>query len=342
VRRTTFTIAVLVFSLCALGQNPGLKQPGSEASQQQLAPPYYQMDFPPVVANGSHAVSWDKGQLVSFSVGEMNEPVAFYDRNGQWLFENRLTFERAAKTYIQDANATGSGTAVVAASVVNSDGAVADVIAEVGRDGIRRVLRTSSFYPLKVCVTDGGTVWAYGKELTEDRRVEPRARYPMLREFSFDKGGLRSELDRITIRPAKNLPIEGARGEVQMRCNSTSVVIVSGVTNELLEYDLSRSKLSRWPMIPLPEAFYINGAALTDSGKIYVSAFRPGQNAQTGIFQFQVNSLGTAEWTPLTTTSAVGGKFFILLGNEGEDLVYSLGRRTPTLFWVKTQKEMAK
>jgi len=340
-RQRTFTTVVFVLSMYALGQNPGSSQAGNQ-DHQQFSSPYYQADFPPVVANGSHAVSWDKGRLVSFSVGEVSEPIAFYDRHGQWLFEDRLALEHAEKTYVQDASATSSATAVVAASVVNSDGAVADLIAEVGRDGIRHVLRTSSFYPLKVCATDEGTIWAYGKELTEDRKAEPRARYPMLREFSFEKGGLRSELDRITFRPAKAVPLEGARGEVQMRCGAGKVVVVSGVTNELLEYDLSRSKLSRWPTVPLPDGFYVNGAALTGSGDVYISAFRPGQNAQTGIFRFQVNSSGKAEWAPLTITPVVGGKFFILLGSDGEDLVYSRGRSVPTLFWSKTQKEVAK
>lgn len=310
-----------------------------------LASPNFQADFTPVIANGNRGVSWGKGHLVGFGLGEMKEPVTLYDKTGKWLFEDWLRFENAARTYVQDAVATPSGTAVVAVSVVNNDGAAADLIAEVGKDGIRRVVRTSPFYPLKICATDDGKVWAYGKELTEDRRAEPSVHYPMLREYSFDKGELRSALDRATVRPPKGVPVSGSREELQMKCNAGKVVLISGPTMELMEYDLSASRLTRWPMAPLPDGVditRITGAALTDSGKIYVSTYdAPNLNALTRILQIEVNASGTADWDPVAAVRS-DGRFFVLMGSDGEDLVHSRGRRAPTLFWSKTQKEVAK
>jgi len=307
-----------------------------------FASPHYQADFSQVIANGQHLVSWDKGHLVSYGAAEMKEPVTLYDKTGKLLFETSLTFENAIKVYGHDAAVTSSGTVVIAAAALTEDGKVADLIAEVGKDGIHRVVRTSPFRVLKLCETEQGIVWTYGEELTEDRSSERHGRYPMLREYSLDKGGLRSELDRITFIPPKGVPLAGAHGEFQMRCGAGKVVIVSGLTNELMEYDLASSKLTRWPIAPLPEAFYLNGAAITDSGEIYVSTFRPGQNAQTGMLHLQVNSAGTVDWIPLTLGPA-SGKFFILLGSDGEDLVYSRGRNAPTLFWSKTsQTEVTK
>jgi hypothetical protein len=339
---------VFLLSIFALGQNSGsssaIHGASTDISGQPQPPsvglpaPHYQADFTQVIANGHHGVSWDKGHLVSFGLGEMKEPVTVYDKTGKWLFENPLTFENAIRTYAQDAAATSAGTAVVAASSVNGDGASADLIVEVDREGIHRVIRTSPFYPLKVCATDEGTVWVYGKELSEDRSFEPRAHYPMLREYSFDKGELRSALDRATVHPPKGVPLDGVKGSFQMRCTSGKVFLVSGPTNELMEYDLSASKLTRWPITPLAEGFYINGAAVTDSGEIYVSVLRPGQNARTGMLHLHLNSSGTVDWTPLTIVPPNNGDFFLLLGSDGESLVYSRGRAAPTLFWSRAQE----
>jgi len=343
---TLFATLVFLTPIFSFGQqNP---QPPSQGQQLPtpigFSSPHYQAEFTPLIANGVRLASWSNGYLVGFGAagGAMKEPVTVYDKTGKWLFQNWLTFEGATMIYGHDATATNSGTAIVAASALSSDGAMADMIVEVGKGGMQRAIRTSPFRVLKLCVTDEGTVWAYGQEMTDDDRAERRARYPMLREYSFDKGELRSALDRATVHVPKEVPLEGARGEVQMRCSPGKVVLVQGVTSELIEYDLAASKLIRWPITPLPQTFYINGAAVTDSGEIYVSTFRPGQNAQTGILHLHVSSSGKVDWTPLTIEPPTGGNFFLLLGNDGEDLVYARGRAAPTLFWSRAPEPEVK
>ena len=350
-RRTRLPIAILLLLTLSPGQNPDTRagRPDTLAIQRQassrLAPPDYQADFTPVVANGSHAVSWNHGHLVSFSIGEIKEPVTSWDKTGKWLFEDRLSFENAVRTYIQDGVATSWGTAVIAASVLNSDGASADLIVEIGKEGIRRVIRTSPFYPIKVCATQEGIVWAYGKELTADRSAEPRAQYPMLREYSLEKGELRAALDRSTVRPPSGVPVSGSREELQLRCNSHKLVLLSGPTKELIEYDLAASELSRWPLASLPDGVdvtRVTGAALTDSGEVYISTYdAPNLKALTRILEIHLNSTGTADWIPIAAIPSQG-KWFVLLGSDGDHLVYSRGRGSPTLFWSKPEREVAK
>lgn len=305
-----------------------------------LNSPYQQTDFAAVVADGRHAVSWRKGYLLSF--GDAREPLILYDKNGAWLFETPLTVEKAVRTFVQDAAPTPGGNVVVAASAVSPDGATADMIVEVGKKGILRAIRTSPFYPLRICATEEGTTWAYGKELNEERRREPRVHYPMLREYSLDSGQLRSEIDRASVHPPQGVPVSGrGRDDVQLKCNSEKVALISGPTNELIEYDLSTNKLSRWPMTSVPEGFELNGVALTDSGEVYVSAFRGGYKAQTGMFDVRITASGTAEWVPLITGPAQGNQF-ILLGSDGESLVYSRGLQSPTLFWSEVPQNSDK
>lgn len=350
------TILFLIFllSVLAAGQSASSQNrpSGSDAMASapgavpgRLAVPYYQADFTPVIANGVHGVTWDKGHLVSFGLGEVKEPVTAFDRTGKWLFEDPFMFKNAVKTYIQDAAAMAIGDIAVAGSVISSDGASADLLAQVTQSGIKRVIRTSPFYPLKVCSAAEGVVWAYGKELTESRSAEPRTHYAMLREYDFDKGELRSALDRPSFRPPPGVPIDGTFEDFQMRCNAHKVVLVSGPTRELIEYDLASSQLRRWPMAPLPDGIdvtRITGAALTDSGKIYVSTYdAPNVNALTRILELRVNPAGIADWLPVQAVRS-GGRFFVLLGSEGESLVYSRGRQSPTLFWSTTGTEVVK
>ena len=353
-RVNCLSVFFCVLSVYATAQSPSSSKvvsgttgtPSAKVSKQflQLPQPHYQADFTPVIANGFHSVSWNRGLLVSFSLGESKEPVRAYDRTGNRLFESFLIFENAFKTFVQDALATSSGGIVVAGSALTADGASADFITEILPTGIQRTIRTSPFYPMKVCTTNEGTVWAYGKELNEARAAEPREHYAMLREYSFEKGELRSALDRATVRPPTGVPVGGKLEELQMRCNDQTVVLVNGPTGELIEYDLSTSHLNRWPLAPLPDGVditRITGAALSDSGKIYVSTYdAPHVDALTRILQIHVNPSGIAGWVSVAAVPSER-KWFVLLGSDGDSLVYSRGRRSPTLFWSKT-REVAK
>lgn len=309
---------------------------GMTSSQQEsslLAPPHYQADFTPVIGNGLHKVTWSRNYLTSFGSGEMKEPVAVYDKSGKQLFETWPTFTGAIKVYAQDVVATSSGNAVMAGSVISGDGTAVDFIAEVGPNGIGRTIRITPFYPYKICVTDEGAIWAYGMELSADRASEPRQHYPMLREYSFDKGELRSAMDRATIRPPRGVPLSGARDDVYLRSIPGKVILVNGPINEIARYDLATSILSRGHM-PLPDRFYITGAAAKESGEVYISTFRPGQGALSGMLRLHLDTADRAQWLFLTSAPSES-QFFLLLGSDGDDLVYSRGRRTPTLFWSK-------
>lgn len=336
---------VMILIAAALGSRQPSQTSGNTTpttSELTLASPHYQADFTPIISNGYHEVSWSKGYLVSFGATEMKEPVALYDRAGNWLFATFPIFEGALHIYGQDAVPTKSGTVILAASATTADGTVADIIAEVGKSGVMRVIRTTHFYVYKVCAAAGGTVWAYGEELTEDRKGESRANYPVLREYSFDKGQLRTALSRATVHPQSGTPLGGARRDVFLECNDKKIVVLNGATQELMEYDLASNTLSRWPIASFGEGFYMTGAALTESGDVYVSILRSSPKTVSGVLRLHITPAGIAEWTAIEMRPAAGNHV-ILLGNDGADLVYCRGRRAPTLFWSTAPgKEVAK
>src|SRR5262249_29741670 len=147
----------------------------------------------------------------------------------------------------------------------------------------------------------------------------------------------RSALDRASVRPPTGVPVTGRYHDAFLRCDAKSVVLVSGPTNELLQYDLSTSRLTRTPITPLPDGFYLTGVALTDSAELYASTLKPGDNAQTGMLRLQRDASG-AQWKTVTMVAPHGGDFFLLMGSDGEDIVYSRGHRNPTAFWSKAPK----
>jgi hypothetical protein len=320
-----FAIAVLLLSISVVGQNPG---PVSDAQLQAasigMPAPHNQAEFIPNLVE-----SWSNGYLVNFYP---KKPIAVYDRTGKWLFEQQLTFPGAVKTFQHDAAVTPAGEAIVAGAAVNGDGALAHMLIEVTKEGIGRIIRTNPFYLQNVCAMSDGTMWAWGREMKTDMTAELGPNYPMLREYSFDKGQMRTALGRSTV----NLPpialLQNTKEHPQLRCGTGRVLLVSAVSNEVMVYDTATSQLNRWPMKPLPDGFYVNGAAITDSGKIYISVMRDGK-FMSGVMSLQLNS-GTMEWTPLTMIYPKGSTHFLLLGSDGEDLIYSRGRGNATLFWA--------
>jgi hypothetical protein len=314
--------------------SPKASSPGAEsASPGGLPPPNYQAEFTPLIATGKIDAAWDKGHLVGFGGGETKEPVTLYDKSGRLLFDTFITVPGAMKTFQHTAAPGSSEMVVVAVAAVSGDGAIADLIFEVDKNGVRRAIRTSPFRTEKLCVTDEGTVWAYGWE-RDATGGDRHGHHPMLREYSFEQGQLRTAIDRDSVRPAPGIPVQGRRGdELQLRCEANRVALFNAPNNELIEYDTTSNKLNRWSMPAVREEVSITGFALMDSGEAYVATLdRSGATVLTGIFHLRISSLGTVEWVPVTVIPVKPG-WFRLLGSDGNSLVYARGVRSSTLFW---------
>ena len=323
-RNTIVAAAFVCFSNLCIGQQtiPSSQIPSKVITSQRQA------EFTPVAATGAHEVRWGKGYLVSFPVGELKEPVSVYDRNGKLTFEKWPELKDAAKIFIQDAVPTEQGRVVLAASAISRTGAMADMLVEMGSDGVHRVIRTTPFYPLKVCTTQTGTVWAFGKELTDQRTAEPNREYKVLREYSFEQGEMKAVLERSAIVPPPKVPLNGSKNDTFLKCGGDKLVLVLGATTELVEINLANHEVTRTPVTSLPPASYMTGAAVTDAGDVYVSTLRPGKDATTELLRLKPDTSVIAADAVKTSGSTPGA--FLLLGDDGGSLVYSRGRRAPT------------
>ena len=309
-----------------------IKASNLQSSKLSLAAPHLQANISAVMANGLDQIKWDKDRLITFGKGTTQASISTYEKDGKLVFSAPLKFENSAKTYVKDAAATYSGTVAVAVSTTTVDGVIADLIVEAGENGIQRAVRTSPFNPLKICATQEGTVWAYGWE-RDASGSDRHGHHAMLREFSFEKGQLRSAIDRDTVRPPQGVPVHGRKDELQMKCSTNKVAVFNGPVNELIEYDLANSKVTRQPTPFFPENVEITGAAFTNAGEFYLSTLdRSNPQVSTSILHLILDADGNAEWVPIATLAS-NGKWFRLLGNDTDDLVYARGLREPSLYW---------
>lgn len=332
-------VLVIFLSILAAGQSltqSSLDQHLSlpQQSSTTLTDPSYQASFPPVVANGLVTAKWERGRMVSFGTGSTLEPIRLYDKSGALIFETPLKVENAAKFYIRDVSVSTPNSVAVSMAAVTEDGAIADLIAEVQESGIRRIIRTSPFRAARICTTDDGMVWAYGWE-RDSTGADRHGDHAMLREFSFEHGELRSAIKRSEVRLPSGVPVTGSKQEVQLICGREKLVLLNGAVNEVVEYDLQRSTVTKTNLPELPKSLpltSITGAALSAPDELYVSTEQYGKPAQTGIFRLNLKAQAGAVWDVVASEPSAG-KWFRLLGSDGDALVYSRGVRSPTVFW---------
>ncbi|HKV92942.1 MAG TPA: hypothetical protein VJW20_10370 [Candidatus Angelobacter sp.] len=340
-----------IFSLSILAAGQALTQSSlnrqlslPQQSSSTLTDPSYQASFPPVVANGLVTAKWERGRMVSFGTGSTLEPIQLYDKSGALIFEAPLKVEGAAKFYVRDVSVSTPNSVAVAMAAVTEDGAIADFIAEVQRNGINRIIRTSPFRAAQICTTDDGMVWAYGWE-RDSTGADRHGDYAMLREFSFEHGQLRSAIKRSEVRLPSGVPVTGSRQEVQLICGREKLVLLNGAVNKIVEYDLQHSSVTKANLPELPQDIpltSITGAALSASGELYVSTQQSGNLAQTGIFRLNLKTQAGPVWD-VVASGPSAGKWFHLLGSDGSALVYSRGVRSSTVYWsAMSASEVAK
>lgn len=338
-------LSIFLLSTLAAGQSLTHSSLDQQQSSATLTDPSYQASFPPVVADGLVTAKWERGRMVSFGKGSTLEPIQLYDKSGALIFETPLKVEGAAKFYVRDASVSTPDSVAVAMAAVTEDGAIADLIAEVQGNGINRIIRTSPFRAARICSTDDGKVWAYGWE-RDATGADRHGDHAMLREFGFEQGQLRSAMKRSEVRPPAGVPVTGSKQEVQLICGREKLVLLNGAVNEIVEYDLQHSTVTKANLPELPQnlpLISITGAALSAPGELYVSTEQSGKPAQTGIFRLNLKAQAGPAWD-VVASGPSAGKWFRLLGSDGNALVYSRGVRSPTVFWfaVGAQEESAR
>lgn len=324
-------------AVCLLGVLATLSH-GQTPSLPSLAEPHHEAMLPALRDPGFQ--DWNNGYLVTRAfegtpyVSPSRPALRLYDRSGRLVREIIVWFEDAVRVSLADAVVTPDGKVIVSGGMSNSVGAVSNFIAEVdGAGRIARMIRTEPFVARHVCAGDDGTVWSYGF----DRNVpEAGASTFLLRQYSFDKGPLRSMLDRASLDFAVWRLVDGNYpGEVRLFCAPGKVGLLNWKSQQYFEFDVLTAALKSVRIAPLlapqetndPHPQRITGSAMTQTGDVFVSLTIHIEKAAPptwGVYKLRYQQTSGATWIPVAGsvgTQAAGMRPRVL-GADGNDLVY--------------------
>lgn len=222
---------------------------------------------------------WDKNYLItygtdgSYEASPTKPSIVLYDQDGQIVREAIVWFKDAYSIGINDVAINKVGGVALSGGTESESGVVANFIALIGNDNhISRLVRTTPFVPIYLCLEEDGTVWTYGFDRdAEGKLVEGTS---MLRHYSFDSGQLGAMLDRSSLDPKGwRLPEGRYPGEITLRCTSKQLGLFNAVSNEWIQLNLATNalKVSKVAALPPPKEMRITGFALTESGEVFLS-----------------------------------------------------------------------
>jgi hypothetical protein len=267
---------------------------------------------------------WDKDYLVTYKLHPTSKTfaAALYDADGRMKVGAVMPMGSAKEISIFGAAVSMDGNLLIGGSFVAADGAIADFIAQANENGeITKIVRTTPQSATFICAS-GDHVWMYG--LDRQRYYTTPTSFPVLYEFSFEKGLLYSTLDKKTL---SDLWLGHHVGDVALRCNESKVILLEVPTNELIQLDVATKQLTRSKFAPLGDDATITGLALTDSNEVFVSVrMLKDKTLGVGLFHFEAQPEGKGRWVPVPETLGsakdANAPFTALLGSQNNELVY--------------------
>jgi hypothetical protein len=248
--------------------------------------------------------------------------------------EARVSVPGATQAWLVAAVPTKSGGAI-ASGTFSADDETSNFVAETSvSGGVVSVIRTQDYLTTRMCQASDGTVWTLGRDATKES--EHDGEYPLVRQYSFEKGLLHGYLSRGLV----DFREEGASGGGEglsgtfLVCGKDRVVGFLNETTEYFEIDPLKESVTRWkmPKVPPPEG-RVTGLAITDSGRVYASLFQVPDDTDVkthGLFELRAEpGAATGKWALVEGTlnsqprveDAPKGSFFRLWGADRDQLV---------------------
>jgi hypothetical protein len=197
-----------------------------------------------------------------------------------------------------------------------------------------RFISTSLYVPTELCFDKDDNLWALGwlrDSLTRD--AEEKQDYPLVRKFSAAGAEIGQYLPRSLWPNRKAFPGAGGRGYWRMSAASDRIGAVihenyADSAPEFVEWNLD-GKLIRRTVIPDDTSF---GRAYTSDGRFYVRVREKGSRPELRVFE---PSHGT--WKPVSENlpERIDLDGTLLLGADGEELVYRVGHGNTRLVWAR-------
>lgn len=255
-----------------------------------------------------------------------------YDRAGSTLMEVPLSVPEANRVLIGDIAASPDGTVAVSGSAT-SDGGYTTVpaIFWIGPSGkVTRIVRTEPFAATAICFSTDGTLWAAGRahEIVNGIYKE-LPEYDVLRQYDAQGRLVRTALPRATF-PAgvgtrATIPGAGPAASPFLVTSKERIGFYSGNANRYVELSLSGEVLGSWDVAPPPQGTDVVGAALTSSGRMFLTGSHPRSSreppAEWELLLYELDkSSGALRRVDFPQTGP--HRATALLSAEGDDLVF--------------------
>lgn len=216
------------------------------------------------------------------------------------------------------------------------EGRISSFLAWFRMDGsLIRVVRTWPFSAGEIGFTADGSLWAIGIEKRED--LTENTVHDVLRQYGPDGNLVRSLLPRLDLWTGYRHPLERAL----LLTSRHYAAVVSPLAEKWTRVSTQGSVVSEG-VLTLPEGFEIVLGGLTDSGRLFIqghwtNATLRGSFPQITDFEVQQDS-GDLEWLQ-RGTALPADAFGMLLGSEGEDLVFHVKSKgkTARLVWARAR-----
>jgi hypothetical protein len=304
-----------------------------------LSEPYRRVWCPEVRAHGKQP-NWAHGYFAQVT-GETSAQL--HDREGKLVSEARIWFPDALQITLFDVSPSVSG-GVVASGFAGTEEGSTSFLAKTDASGATvSLLRLPTFVPGRVCQARDDTIWTFGRDIEKESANDHS--YPLVHQYSFEKGLLNSYLSRETVALRTHAAVGG--GGSFLVCGSHRISLYLNQTDEYIEIDPDAQSLQRWKMdmAPLAQA-RVTGLAVTENGRVYASLYElePESERKThGLFELRAEpGKTTAKWFVVRGTlnshregeAVPKGTFWRLWGAEGDDLI--IGEQYDAEFsWVR-------
>jgi hypothetical protein len=310
------------------------QQPNSEVAAGHLSEPSRIASFPASVWFDARWPTWAHGYFARLSEGDFPAGLAVYDRSGKQVSQAYISIPGGTQLWLVGAVPTSDGGAIASGQVAIDDGTTYFLAETSTSGGVVSTLRTETFLATRMCKASDGTVWTLGRD--PKKESEHERDYPLVRQYSFEKGLLHSYLSRSLVDFRHQGAMGGGEGIVGtfLVCGKDRISLYLNETNEYFEIDPSGGSLKRWEMAMAPLAgARVTGLALTDKGRVYASLFELQEEGDTkthGLFELRADpSASVGKWIVVSGTlnsqrpveDAPKGSFFRLWGADNEDLV---------------------
>ena len=259
--------------------------------------------------------AFDKGRLIFIN---HSGGITLYGRDGKLVYDVTVTTPKGGAAGVMSAAIDTDGAVVAAVGYAGAPHGYGGGLAFVDPAGKQmRFVETDRYMPANICFAPDHTIWSFGwqRDLVRNELQDSEDHF-VFRRYSRNGAETGQFVPRSSFPPGLS-PGSGRGGLWKIRAASDRIGALAfpnsqGRQPEWIELDLRGNLIGRWKL----PARLDGGLAFTASGGLYTRLLPEARWA--------VLERNTAVWKPLDVDVPPGERPGLLLGAEGDDLVFAV------------------